>query len=317
MLFSKKTPQKGKRKQQVNETSENWLVRSLFRPFTLLWLALITAIVVLVPRIYEKLPDITAQNRYQLTRANIYLQDRPDWVPAHFLNSVLAKQTIPESVLEPELAQTISTWFRNEPWVKKVNAVRISYPPAATVELTFREPVAVVELEGRLHPIDADAVILPREDFSPATLERFPILQPSKVPPPLYEGIVWDDDVIKKGAVLANQLKPYWKQFDFVAIRALPKTEAHSLSENQDYDPAFEILSASGSVIIWGRSPNSTHPGELAFDEKIRRLIAYQERFQGFAQPNGPYEIDITHWTDISRRVLTEAATHPERNHRR
>ncbi|MAT15028.1 MAG: hypothetical protein CMJ46_07135 [Planctomyces sp.] len=308
MLFSNKTKNSGKQKSKPKETSDNWLMQNLFRPFPLLWLALITALVVLAPRVYRNLPDLGEQSRYQLTPDRIQLLNRPEWVPSHFLSSVIARHQIPDNVLEPELARTISGWFSNEPWVEKVDAVTIGYPPQVTVQLSFREPVAVVNLDGQLYPIDAHAVILPKEDFAPAALELFPKLIPSKVPPPLYVGIVWEDPIIKQGAVLAGEIKPYWNSFDFVSIRAQQKPAEATEGNSVTAEPIFEIVSASGSIIIWGRGPNSRNPGELTFEEKINRLTAYQERFQGFASPSGPYEIDITHWTDISRRVLKEAA---------
>ncbi|QDU82007.1 hypothetical protein Pla110_37590 [Polystyrenella longa] len=317
MLFAKQKKKPGKRKQKEKPKQQNWFTRNLFRPFPLLWLALIATLIVLAPRVYKKLPDLTSQHRYQLTSSDITLENRPDWVPAHFLNAVLSHNQIPDNVLEPELARTISTWFEKEPWVKSVEAVRIGYPPSASVELTFREPVAVVELEGKLHPIDVDSVILPSEDFAPATLERFPVLHPSKVPPPLYVGSAWDDPVIRKGAKLASEIKPYWGNFDFVAIRAQQDQRNRAATGQGEFDPTFEIVSASGSIIVWGRAPESTHPGELTFDEKVRRLMAYQKRFEGFALPSGPYEIDITHWTDISRRVLKEAAAETDARLRR
>ncbi|MEZ6044731.1 MAG: hypothetical protein R3C11_03950 [Planctomycetaceae bacterium] len=314
MFFNKDAKKKAKRKSKGSLNAKSWLTRNLFRPFPLLCLALLATLAILTPRIYQKLPNLADDHRYQFTMENIYLVDRPDWVPPYFLRSVLAQHQIPDNVLEPELARTISTWFANEPWVEKVDSVRISYPPTAMVKLSFREPVAVVQLDGRLYPIDESGVLLPQNDFAPGVLERYPVLESNRVPPPLYVGRVWEDVNIKQGAKLASQLNPHWNSFDFISIR--PQTVKKSLTapEAQE-EPTFEIVSASGSIIIWGRGPGTNHPGELSVDEKIRRLVAYQERFEGFALPQGPYEIDITHWNDISRRVLSQAAT--ETNSRR
>ena len=67
-------------------------------------------------------------------------------------------------------------------------------------------------------------------------------------------------------------------------------------------DLQFELLTRNGSRILWGRAPGTNHPGELTVEQKIGRLKKYQSDFGGFDQPHGPYEIDIRHWREISRR---------------
>ena len=56
--------------------------------------------------------------------------------------------------------------------------------------------------------------------------------------------------------------------------------------------------------VVWGRAPGSGHPGELTAVQKIGRLRKYLDEFGGYAQPRGPYEIDIRHWQEITRRPL-------------
>ena len=67
----------------------------------------------------------------------------------------------------------------------------------------------------------------------------------------------------------------------------------------------FELTSKGGSVIVWGRPPGTNHPGELTVEQKVGRLERYLEQFGSFDGPHGPYEIDIRHWQEISRRPLT------------
>jgi hypothetical protein len=43
----------------------------------------------------------------------------------------------------------------------------------------------------------------------------------------------------------------------------------------------------------------------LSTRQKIGRLEEYVTRFGGFNGPQGPYEIDIRHWRDISRTPLS------------
>ena len=75
------------------------------------------------------------------------------------------------------------------------------------------------------------------------------------------------------------------------------------------------LMAKGGSRIIWGHAPATSHPetgkpeaghpGELSTKQKIGRLDEYVTKFGGFDSPQGPYQIDIRHWRDISRTPLS------------
>ena len=71
-------------------------------------------------------------------------------------------------------------------------------------------------------------------------------------------------------------------------------------------DIPLELLAMGGSKIVWGRPPGNDHPGELEATQKIRRLEKYLADFGDYGKPSGPYEIDIRHWQEISRRPLND-----------
>ena len=71
-------------------------------------------------------------------------------------------------------------------------------------------------------------------------------------------------------------------------------------------DAIYELRTAGGSHIIWGRAPGSDHPGELTYQQKVGRLEDYATRNAGFSDEHGPYEIDIRHWHEITRQPLSE-----------
>jgi hypothetical protein len=111
---------------------------------------------------------------------------------------------------------------------------------------------------------------------------------------------------------VAELLAPSWSQLQLEAIE-LPRVAA-------GIDPAdmqLQLYSKSGSTIIWGRAPGSDHPGELTPSQKVARLEKYLGEFGGFDRPNGPYEIDIRHWQEITRRSLNKTqASRPEKRAR-
>ena len=321
MFFTEKKKKTGRRKKNKKQQG-NWLTRNVFRPLSLFCLMIIVAMIVLTPRLKKSLPDLQTQEKYRFTEEQIELVGQPAWVPHHFVRDVLKQREVPRSILEPKLAESLSKWFAAEPWVQSVDEVRVSFPPHAQVKLTFREPVACLSIEGKRYPIDRHGVLLPPDDLSLSEMRRYPVLQldteQQMVALSIRPGEAITDDRVRQGCKLAAKLKPFAEEFDFEAIRSQPVrhqmvSDNERLSSSRNPEPIFEILSASGSVIIWGRAPGTTHPGELKADQKVGRLKVYQERFKGFALPDGPYEIDITHWTDISRKPLKKTAQ--RRNH--
>ena len=71
----------------------------------------------------------------------------------------------------------------------------------------------------------------------------------------------------------------------------------------------YQILTRDGSRILWGRAPGTHHPGELSAEQKIGRLTQYLADFGTFRPPQGPLEIDIRHWQEITQRRLSSLET--------
>ena len=69
------------------------------------------------------------------------------------------------------------------------------------------------------------------------------------------------------------------------------------------------LRTTGGSRIIWGRAPGSDRPGELSAEQKIGRMEEYLARKGGFTDPQGPLEIDIRHWKEITARPLGDDGT--------
>jgi hypothetical protein len=72
-------------------------------------------------------------------------------------------------------------------------------------------------------------------------------------------------------------------------------------------DIVLQLQAKGGSTIIWGRAPGTDHPGELTSAQKVARLDKYVTEFGSFSRPSGPYEIDIRHWQEITRRPAAKA----------
>jgi hypothetical protein len=279
------------------------LVRRIFQPATLMLLACAAGSAVLTPWFLRQLPDLSARAEYRLSFQQIQLSPPPSGpVPADLLRQVQRQRDFPEeiSILDRSLARRVALACRAHPWIESVREVRMTYPPRIVVHVAYRRPVALVALKAGYYPVDAEGVLLPPSDFSAADARRYPVIQNVRSVPAGPAGVSWGDPVVLAAARIADALRNDWSELKLTAIVAPKPTKA-------PVDPAdliFALQAEGGSRIIWGRAPGSRHPGELTAVQKIGRLHKYLKEFGGFDQPRGPYEIDIRHWQEITRRPL-------------
>ncbi len=274
-----------------------------FRPAMLFRMSLVAGVCALWPYAAQRLPSLGARPEYRIPFSQIEISPPPERpVPMNLVEQVAEQADLPRelSVLSESLASEVADAFRRHPWVSKVIRVRKSFPSAITVELEYRQPVAMAQVPGGRVPIDIHGVILPSADFSPIDTNRFPVIRAVDSKPHARPGNVWNDPSILAAARLASLLGGKWKSLKLEAI-SVPRITDSSIDPN---DVVLELIGQGGSRIVWGRAPGSDHPGELEASQKIRRVEKYLADYGDYGLPNGPYEIDIRHWQEISRRPL-------------
>ncbi|MCC7420867.1 MAG: hypothetical protein IT428_11325 [Planctomycetaceae bacterium] len=290
--------------------------RAFFHPRTLAAAAFFVTIVVFGPRAWRALPDLNERAEYRLKLDAIEVTPPPRWLPADFVPIAMKDAGFPRdvSLLDDQLVNKTADAFRKHPWVAQVVRVEKTRTNGLKVELTYRQPVAVVEVTDGLYPVDRNGILLPPADLAPAEAVRFPRILNVTTRPQGPAGTEWGDLNVIGAARLASVLlenkhegEPAWRRFDFAAIR-VPRIRAAKPSID---DVGLEVITTAGSRIVWGRPPGSSHPGELSVDQKVGRLQKYVRDYGGFDRPHGPYLIDITHWQEISRSVI---ATGSQRN---
>lgn len=305
MATSTKSPPRRKKadaKSKDAPSGGNFLTRLLFRPRFLLFLALAVSGVVFYPRVKQLLPDLSGRGEYRLEVANITVTPAPRWVSKELVAQTVAQLGRGEnlSLLDETLVDDLAAAFGRHPWVEKVSRVRLT-ATGVDVDLTYRKPVAMVQLKQGLYPIDVRGVLLPPEDFSPADVKHFPIISNIKSTPQGPAGTAWGDETIVGAAQLAETVGPHWQEFNLEAIVAPERTNANMSVD----DMIYEFATTGGSRIVWGRAPGVDHPGELTEEQKIGRLQEYVAKYGRFDQAHGPYRIEIHHWREISRRPLS------------
>jgi hypothetical protein len=296
--------------EQDEESDESSLVtstgklvtRRLFRPRLLFAAAVLVSAGICFPQLKSLLPNLRQHDGYRLRIEDIHISSPPRWTPVDLVEQVLHDSNLSSdaSLLDDDLASQLAAAFAKHAWIENVEAVRI-VPHGIEVELTYRRPIAIVQMPQGGYPIDPRGILLPPEDFSEADARRLPQIQNVKSIPQGAAGNNWGDVGVVAAARLAETLTSRWEQFRLAAIRVPERT---SSDETLD-EMIFELVSTGGSRIVWGRAPGAQHPGELEPAQKIGKMEDYQRRFGSFDEPDGPCRIEIYHWTETTRRPLS------------
>lgn len=286
----------------------NKATRRRWRPPALLLAATIAA-ALLIPAARRFLPDVADRAEYLVTPAHITLSPPPHWIPADILQQAVDKAATSGrlSLLDDSLTEKIAAAFHTHPWVERVLRVQKSWPTRVHVELLWRRPVAMVACIDGFYPIDANGVLLPSRDFAPADLDRYPIIENIASVPLGRVGESWGDPVVEHSAALAaeflNSDDPntnWWHIFRLAAIVAPRRTTLNAPVDELE----FQLRTSGGSTILWGRGPDSLHPGELSTERKLERLAEFTERFGPIDDAQGAWQLDIRPWQGIRRSLL-------------
>lgn len=284
----------------------SWFERA-FHPRAIVSWSLLALVCVLVPWIVRQLPDLNSRPEYQLAFSQIRLEPAPtDGVPVDLVARLQKREMLPETVslLDPALPKTLAEAFARNPWIERVVEVRNQYPAKVTVRVEYRRPVAMVVVKDGQYPVDGYGVLLPPGDFAAPDIERLIPIRGVVTAPYAPEGRPWTDPAVLAAADLARYLGPRWKDLKLKAIRVGQPASADAQPE----EIPLELETAGGSRILWGRTPKTEHPGELTGEQKLGRIEKYLAEFNAFERPNGPYEIDIRHWEEITRRPIAPPA---------
>ena len=238
---------------------------------------------------------------YRLKTSAIQLLPVPEPpVPVGLVDQVRRQHKLPAelSLLDPKLCQTLSEAFSDHPWIARVISVQKTHPAAVIVRVEFRRPVAMIQVRGGRVPIDSTGTVLPSEDFGVADVAEYPTIRLIGSSSLTQQGGRFKEPGLPGAVQIAELLRSKWNSLGLEAIELPRKSD----SADESGDIQFRIMTKVGSTILWGRAPGTDHPGELTAAQKIARLEKYLAEFGGFDRPSGPYEIDIRHWQEITRR---------------
>lgn len=275
-----------------------------FRPARLATTALFLGVLVLGPYVIHLVPPLSERDEYQYSLDELRLSPPHEWVPSTFVTDILDEAELPQTVslLDPTLTQKLAEAFASHPWVEQVEQVQITPDRQIEVTIVYRQPRAMVELSAGTYPIDANGVLLPPSDFTPADIGRFPLVTGIETSPRGPAGSSWGSGEVLSAARLAVLLTPeqnldtYWNRYGLKAITPISSSDAAGT-------PVFALKTIGGSEIIWGHAPGADELEPTA-EQKIGRLEYYLSQFGSFDQEGGPYRIDIREFQAITLEPL-------------
>ena len=286
--------------------------RALRKPRFLILLAAPLAIAAAVTSFRHISPILVSRPEYRIHPAEVILPPAPAWIPRNLAEQVFNSSGLGThlSLLDPTVSERVAAAFHSHPWIERVVSVQKRWPSRIVVDAVYRQPVAMVRGIDGFYPIDHSGILLPARDFSDTDVQQFPVIEQVTSNPLGRLGEPWGDPAVAAAAKLAEVLlqkadeqRNWWQLLNLAAI-VVPRnvTLPDSAEELQ-----FELRTKGGSRILWGRSPEARHPGEIDLTRKLQRLRELHSRFGNPDNQQDQWQIDIRSWQGVRRDILSSA----------
>jgi hypothetical protein len=155
--------------------------------------------------------------------------------------------------------------------VERVVRVTKFFPARVQVELDYRRPVAMVEVEFQgqagLLPVDRFGVLLPPKDFTAGDAKSLPRIRMDKTFPAGSVGSPWGDERVSGACRIAELLVDSWSNSPLFCIVALPLAPGATSAEAR-----YELATRGERRLVWGRAPGKELAGELSPNLKVEKL---------------------------------------------
>ncbi|HTF55953.1 MAG TPA: hypothetical protein VK661_01680 [Planctomycetota bacterium] len=211
-----------------------------------------------------------------LARANV----APSWADPSAPESVVTLPAGRASLLDPDLVHNVAASFEANPWVRRVIAVERLFPDQVRVRLEMRAVRLAVRRPGGYILVDREGVRLPGA-YERAPKAAMEVVGAAGVPP--VAGRTWEGAEIAAALELASVAEGE----AFLRGLNLRMVDVSNVNGRRDPQaPELGLVTASGSVIGWGRAPSAARFGEPSIGEKLdnlRRTAENYPRLEGVA----------------------------------
>jgi len=301
-----------KKKAGGKKSSAGRLARTWFLPRmrVVLAMAVVAGLGWGLQTVWQRLaPTVIHRDRYLLTSERITVSSLPDWITGDVCAEVVRNGGLERrlSVLDDTFMQVVKEAFVLHPWVESVDRITKSFPPGVHVDLTYRRPIAVVEMASQrgveFLPIDRHGVHLPAKDVPDYRRRDLPRIGGIATRPPA--GQQWADERVAGAAELALQLAEHWKEFYLVDI--LPSARPEIRGAQRFF--VFDLISRGGTRIVWGAAPGVVLPGEDSLQEKVASLRRCVANHGPLDSEQGPAEVNVRHRLAITPRTVKKPSS--------
>ena len=245
-------------------------------------------------------------DKYIVSSDRMQTTQRPAWVKSDVAAEVFQDagwDSQPLSILEEDLTVRVAQAFEQHTWVAKVTRVTKQSPATVVVDLEYRRPAAMFEVdyqgEGGLLPVDAHGILLPPEDFSVEEAMAFPRITVDYSGPSGSVGTPWGDDRVQGAASIAASFTDHWKALGLYRVVAMPSDKPASVSPT-----LYELHTRENARVIWGRAPGAEVAGEATAQQKIARLMRYVQQHGPLDDTEAVVEVDLRDAEKISARPV-------------
>jgi hypothetical protein len=248
-------------------------------------------------------PIVASRDRYLIPAERITISKPPEWLVADVREQVVRASGLDKrlSVLDSHdvLVEAVKHAFALHPWVKSIDRVEKRFPPGVHVELTYREPLAVVETaRGELLPVDGAGSHLPADDVPLIRRKYLPRIIGIVGQPPV--GQRWEDPRLQGAVEIVASLGEHWEALHLESIT--PRARPVMRDELQFF--VYDLVTRGGTQIIWGASPHARAPGEAKFVDKLQRLQKCVEEYGPLDSVKAPGRVDVRGELHVEPRMV-------------
>ncbi len=220
---------------------------------------------------------------YSLRLEKLAVTPQPPWIKAKVAEEVYQNGRLDRiSLLDARANAAIAQAFETHHWVDTTTRVSKAVGGRVTVDLVYRQPIAMVFFENRneadpsqatkgFFPIDEAGTVLPTADFSSDDVWDYFMIIADEARPAGDTGMPYGDVRITQALQLcqllaqhreAHQLQEVWVHHDNLSAGASP----WSLTV---------VTRDKLRAIVWGHAPEYESRGELPADEKLNRMLSW------------------------------------------
>ena len=245
---------------------------------------------------------------YEVSLERIQLNAPPTWIKADIPGEVFHDagwHEQPLSILEEDVAVRVAQAFEQHTWISKVTRVEKRSPATLEIDLEYRRPVAMVEVDydgqGGLLPVDTVGVLLPPHDFTAEEAITYPRITVDYSGPRGSIGTPWGDDRVIGGAKIASLLVDHWDALGVYRIVAVSSSQPTTIRPI-----TYQLQTRNGKAIEWGHAPANESAGETPGKEKVVKLLRYVQQHGKLSDDADSPPLDLRGNHEISSRPSAE-----------